>query len=227
MREKNRKGYGKYSEISCRWKVAWVQYLFLQLHCKLTQVLSLASPRDLLGLSSLVISLWYVMKCLSQQMAEEDWVRKTIQGISTGTANQVKAFTPPCTGWNISRPWFPNHYGFFLSLVWKIMRAATVFKILTQEHSWAFLAVQWLGILPCNAGDTGSIPGPGGSHMPQAAKLRLLSPHTLEPVLSTREATATRSRALQLERSSHSPQLEKSLRSSEEPAQPKTKVINK
>ena len=45
------------TEISCRWKVAWVQYLFLQLNCKFVQVLSLASPMNLLGLSSLVISL--------------------------------------------------------------------------------------------------------------------------------------------------------------------------
>ena len=63
--------------------------------------------------------------------------------------------------------------------------------------------------------------------MSRAAKLQLLSPHSLEPVLSIREATATRSRALQLERSSHSPQLEKSLHSSKEPAQPKIKIINK
>ena len=63
--------------------------------------------------------------------------------------------------------------------------------------------------------------------MPRAAKLQLLSPHTLEPVLSTREDTATRSRALQLESSSHSPQLEKSLCSSKEPAQQKIKEIYK
>ena len=45
------------TEISCRWEVAWVQYLFLQLNCKFVQVLSVASPVNLLGLSSSVISL--------------------------------------------------------------------------------------------------------------------------------------------------------------------------
>ena len=63
--------------------------------------------------------------------------------------------------------------------------------------------------------------------MLRAAKLQLLSPHPLEPVLSTREAAATRSQALQLESSSHSPQLERSLCSSKDPAQPKIKVIYK
>ena len=38
--------------------------------------------------------------------------------------------------------------------------------------------------LPANAGDTGSIPGPGGSYMPQgnyAHAPQLLKPHALEP----------------------------------------------
>ena len=37
---------------------------------------------------------------------------------------------------------------------------------------------------PANAGDTGSVPGPGRSHMPQSNKARapqLLSPHTIKP----------------------------------------------
>ena len=39
---------------------------------------------------------------------------------------------------------------------------------------------------PANAGDTGSIPGPGRSHMPQSKQAQApqpLRPHTLEPVL--------------------------------------------
>ena len=33
---------------------------------------------------------------------------------------------------------------------------------------WAFLVAQWLRILILKAGDTGSSPGPGRSHMPQS-----------------------------------------------------------
>ena len=61
---------------------------------------------------------------------------------------------------------------------------------------------------PANAGHTGSLPGPGRSHMswakevhapqllnlcPRAWKLQLLSSHALEPVLCAREATTMRS----------------------------------
>ena len=39
---------------------------------------------------------------------------------------------------------------------------------------------------PANAGDTGLIPGPGGSHVPQLLSPKLLSP-SLEPMLHNRE----------------------------------------
>ena len=50
--------------------------------------------------------------------------------------------------------------------------------------------------LPANVKDTGSIPGPGRSHMPwgnEAWMPQLLSPCSLAPCLSIREATAMRS----------------------------------
>ena len=63
---------------------------------------------------------------------------------------------------------------------------------------------------PANAGDTGSSPGPGGSHMPrsnEACALQLLSlrSRACEPQLLSLRATATearvpRARALQQER---------------------------
>ena len=63
---------------------------------------------------------------------------------------------------------------------------------------------------PANAGDTGSSPGLGGSHMPQSNKacvpqlLSLLSrarePQLLSPRATTTEAQATRARALQQEK---------------------------
>ena len=51
--------------------------------------------------------------------------------------------------------------------------------------------------LPVNAGDTGSTPGLGQSHMPWGnivPKPQRLNPQALEPVLHNREATAMRSR---------------------------------
>lgn len=61
----------KILKISCRGKIIW-GHLFLQPNCKLVQVLTSASPIMLLGLASFILSLWYVMKYLSQQMAEEN-----------------------------------------------------------------------------------------------------------------------------------------------------------
>ena len=49
--------------------------------------------------------------------------------------------------------------------------------------------------MPCNAGDTGSVPGLGRSHMLQsneARELQLLKPTCLEPMLCNREATEMR-----------------------------------
>ena len=73
---------------------------------------------------------------------------------------------------------------------------------------------------PASAGDMGSIPDPGRSHMPESAleagSLNYWSPRTLEPVLTTRESTAMNCTC--------SPQLEKTLHNKEDPAQPK---INK
>ena len=64
--------------------------------------------------------------------------------------------------------------------------------------------------LPANAGDMGSIPGPGRSHMPRSNGARapqLLSlrsrarePQLLNPRAATTEAHAPRARALQQEK---------------------------
>ena len=94
-----------------------------------------------------------------------------------------------------------------------------------QQRCWerASLVVQWLGILPCNAGDTGSIPGPGGSHMPQAAKPQLLGPRAAateapDPRTCTLQQGKSRQRAARVL------QLERSPRSNKDPAQPKIKI---
>ena len=64
--------------------------------------------------------------------------------------------------------------------------------------------------LPANAGDAGSSPGPGRSHMPRSNKAcapQLLSlhsrarePQVLRPYATTTEARAPRARALQQEK---------------------------
>ena len=82
---------------------------------------------------------------------------------------------------------------------------------------------------PCNAGEMGSIPGLGRSHIATeqlspcntATEPVLLSPRT-----STREATAIRSSEPQLERSPCLLQLEKSLYHNKDSVQPKI-TINK
>ena len=67
-----------------------------------------------------------------------------------------------------------------------------------------------VGNPPANAGDTGSSPGPGGSHMPQSNSVcasQLLSlcsrarePQVLSPHATTTEARVPRARAPQQEK---------------------------
>ena len=103
---------------------------------------------------------------------------------------------------------------------------------------------------PASVGDTGSSPGPGGSHMPrssQARAPRLLSlrsgahePQLLSPRATTTAARAPRAHALQQERppqwEAHVPQRgvapaqhnqRKPTHSNEDPMQPKLKKTNK
>ena len=75
--------------------------------------------------------------------------------------------------------------------------------------------------LPANAGDTGSIPGPGRSHVPQ-----LFSPCSRTWARNKRSQCGKKP-ALQLESSPSSLPLEKSLCSHEDPAQPKNNKLNK
>ena len=51
---------------------------------------------------------------------------------------------------------------------------------------------------PANAGDTGSSPGPGRSHMPRSNEAR--APQLLSPRATTTEARAPRARAPQQEK---------------------------
>ena len=68
--------------------------------------------------------------------------------------------------------------------------------------------------LPANAGDTGSSPGLGRSHMPQSDEARepqLLSLRVWNLCSTTREATILRGPRTAMKSGPHLPQLEKAL----------------
>ena len=68
--------------------------------------------------------------------------------------------------------------------------------------------------LPANAGDTGSSPGPGGSHRPRSGWARepqLLSLRVWSLCATTREAAIVRGRCTAMKSGSRLPQLEKAL----------------
>ena len=64
--------------------------------------------------------------------------------------------------------------------------------------------------LPNNAGDMGSVPGPGRFHMlPQSLPAAATEARALEPALCNRETSAMRSLCAEMESSRRLPQLEK------------------
>ena len=68
--------------------------------------------------------------------------------------------------------------------------------------------------LPANAGDTGSGPGPGRSHMPRsgwAHEPQLLSLRVWSPCFATGEAAIVRGPRIVMKSGPRSPQLEKAL----------------
>ena len=91
--------------------------------------------------------------------------------------------------------------------------------------------------LPANAGDTGSIPGPGDYHVLQSIQARVpqlwasallpRNPSSWSLCPGTREATKMRSLCTTVNNNSHSPKLERSLNSSEDPPQPKKREREK
>ena len=88
----------------------------------------------------------------------------------------------------------------------------------TKKNNRDFPGGSVVGNPPANAGDTGSSPGPGGSHMPRsdwARVPRLLSlrsgarePQLLSPCSTTREATARRGSHTAMKSGPRSPQSE-------------------
>ena len=81
--------------------------------------------------------------------------------------------------------------------------------------------------LPANAGDTGSSPGLGGSHMPRsnwAREPQLLSLRVWSLCSATREAATVRAPCTAMKSGPCSPQLEKALA---EKRRPNTAINNK
>ena len=77
--------------------------------------------------------------------------------------------------------------------------------------------------LPANAGDTGSSPGVGGSHMPRSNKARepqLLSLRVWSLCSATREAAIVRGPCTAMKSGPRLPQLEKASHRNEDPTQP-------
>ena len=82
--------------------------------------------------------------------------------------------------------------------------------------------------LPANAGDTGSSPGPGRSHMPQsnwAREPQLLSLRVWSLCSATREATTVRGPHTEMKSGPRLPQLEKALAQKRRPNTAKNKNI--
>ena len=85
-------------------------------------------------------------------------------------------------------------------------------------------------ILPANAGDMGSSPGLGRSHMPQSSwahEPQLLSLHVWSLCSATREAVIVRGPRTAMKSGPRLPQLEKALAQKRRPNTAKNKKINK
>ena len=85
-------------------------------------------------------------------------------------------------------------------------------------------------ILPANAGDMGSSPGLGRSHMPRSSWARepqLLSLHVWSLCSATREAVIVRGPRTAMKSGPRLPQLEKALAQKRRPNTAKNKKINK
>ena len=84
-----------------------------------------------------------------------------------------------------------------------------------------------VGSLPANAGDTGSSPGLGRSHMPRSNRARepqLLSLRVWSLCSAAREATTVRGPRTAMKSGPRSPQLEKTLAQKRRPNTAKNKI---
>ena len=95
-----------------------------------------------------------------------------------------------------------------------------------KRHNRGFPGGALVENLPANAGDTGSSPGLGGSHMPQcnwAREPQLLSLSVWSLCSATGEAAIVRGPRTAMKSGPHSPQLEKALTQKRRPNTAKNK----
>ena len=99
-------------------------------------------------------------------------------------------------------------------------------KTMQLKNGQGFPGGAVVGSLPANAGDTGSSPGPGRSHMPQsnqAPEPRLLSLRVWSLCSATREAATVRGPRTAMRSGPRLPQLEKALAQKRRPSTAKNK----
>ena len=98
-----------------------------------------------------------------------------------------------------------------------------------KNEEWGFPGGSVVESLPASAGNTGSSPGLGGSHMPQsnwAREPQLLSLRVWSLCSATREAAIVRGPRTAMKSGPHLPQLEKALVQKRRPNTAKKKEIN-
>ena len=108
-------------------------------------------------------------------------------------------------------------------------------KVVLRAHilpneKWGFPGGAVVGNLPANAGDTGSSPGLGRSHMPRSNSARepqLLSLRVWSLCSATREAATVRGPRTAMKSGPHLPQLEKALAQKRRPNTAINKQTNK
>ena len=96
-----------------------------------------------------------------------------------------------------------------------------VSELTVKELIEGFPGVTVVENLPANAGDTGSSPGLGGSHMPWSNKAR--EPQLLSLCSATREAAIVRGPRIAMKSGPHLPQLEKAVAQKQGPNAAKNK----
>ena len=99
-------------------------------------------------------------------------------------------------------------------------------KTTIQKDTWGFPGGAVVESLPANAGDTGSSPGLGGSHMPRSSWARepqLLSLRVWSLCSATRETATAKGLRTTMKSGPRSPQLEKALTQKRSPKTAKNK----
>ena len=116
---------------------------------------------------------------------------------------------------------------FVLLLVTAHIKTGSPITLLSSNmSSWGFPGGAVVWSLPANAGDTGSSPGLGGSHMPRSSWARepqLLNLRVWSLCSATREAAIVRDPRTAMKSGPHLPQLEKVLAQKRRPNTAKNK----